>query len=51
MEQTPSQEDQIPDALLIQQIIAGEKKLFEQIIRRYNQRLFRTGMAILNNDA
>lgn len=40
-----------PDKILIQQILKGEKGLFAQIIRRYNQRLFRAGMAILNNDA
>lgn len=40
-----------PDEILLQRILTGEKGLFEQIIRRYNPRLFRTGMAILNNDA
>ncbi|HEV2478360.1 MAG TPA: RNA polymerase sigma factor [Puia sp.] len=35
---------------LIKRIIAGEKQLFEVIIRRYNQRLFRIGMSILAND-
>jgi RNA polymerase sigma factor (sigma-70 family) len=36
---------------LIQKILAGEPRLFEQIIRRYNQRLFRIGMSILHQDA
>jgi len=41
----------IQDAELTDRILTGEKKLFEIIIRRYNQRLYRIGMSILNNDA
>ncbi len=41
--------DQIPDVVLIDRILAGEKRLFEFIIRRYNQRLFRIGMSMLND--
>jgi len=39
-----------PDTELISRIIEGEKKLFEVIIRRYNQRLYRVGMSLLNNE-
>jgi RNA polymerase sigma factor (sigma-70 family) len=35
---------------LIEDILAGEHRLYEYFIRKYNQRLFRTGMSILNND-
>ncbi|HEY2649310.1 MAG TPA: sigma factor [Puia sp.] len=35
---------------LIEGILAGEAGLYEYFIRKYNQRLFRTGMSILNND-
>jgi len=42
--------EQIPDETLIDRIVSGEKKLFEHIIRSHNQRLFRIGMSILNND-
>ncbi len=42
--------DQLPDTTLIDRILAGEKKLFEFIIRRYNQRLFRIGMSLLNDE-
>jgi len=35
---------------LIEDILAGEHGLYEYFIRKYNQRLFRTGMSILNND-
>ncbi|MBS1687621.1 MAG: RNA polymerase sigma factor [Bacteroidetes bacterium] len=50
MDQTILQAEQTPDTELIKRILAGEKRLFEQIIRRYNQRLFRIGMAVLNDD-
>jgi RNA polymerase sigma factor (sigma-70 family) len=42
--------DPLPDAHLIDGILAGNKNLFEVIIRRYNQRLFRIGMSILNSE-
>lgn len=45
------QTNQVPDEVLIRTILDGDKKAFEHIIRRYNQRLFRTGMSILNNEA
>jgi len=35
---------------LIGRILDGESRLYEYFIRKYNQRLFRTGMSILNND-
>jgi RNA polymerase sigma factor (sigma-70 family) len=35
---------------LIKDILAGEPSLYEHFIRKYNQRLFRAGMSILNND-
>jgi RNA polymerase sigma factor (sigma-70 family) len=35
---------------LIEDILAGEHSLYEYFIRKYNQRLFRTGMSILNDD-
>lgn len=38
------------DAVLIARILAGEKRLFEQLIRKYNQRLFRIGMTILKDE-
>lgn len=50
MEQAAIQ-DEISDIELIDRILKGEKKLFEIIIRRYNQRLYRLGMSVLNNEA
>lgn len=43
--------EQITDDALVNKILAGEKRLFELFIRRYNQRLFRVGMSILDNSA
>lgn len=40
----------LTDIELIDRILSGEKNLFEAIIRRYNQRLYRVGMAILRNE-
>ncbi len=50
MEQAAIQ-DEISDIELIDRILKGEKRLFETIIRRYNQRLYRLGMSVLNNEA
>jgi RNA polymerase sigma-70 factor (ECF subfamily) len=40
----------VPDQELIERIQGGEKRLFEVLIRKYNQRLYRIGMSILEND-
>jgi RNA polymerase sigma factor (sigma-70 family) len=44
------QAEQIPDTVLVQNILGGEQRYFEYIIRRYNKRLYRIGMSILNDD-
>ena len=44
------QTEDIPDTVLVQNILGGEKRLFENIIRRYNKRLYRLGMSILDDD-
>jgi len=41
----------LPDTELVTRILAGEKQLFELIMRRHNERLFRIGMTILTNNA
>lgn len=38
------------DEELVSRILAGEKRQFESLIRKYNQRLFRIGMSILENE-
>ena len=40
-----------PDAALVERIIRGETRLYEEIIRRYNQRLYRVARAFLHEDA
>ena len=41
----------IADNELIKRILNGEKNLYALIVRKYNQRLYRVGMAIINDDA
>ena len=43
-------EDLGPDEGIVERITAGETTLFEVLVRRHNQRLFRTARAILSND-
>ncbi len=38
------------DDEIIKLVLAGDKRHFEVIIRRYNQRLFRVGMSVLGDD-
>jgi len=40
----------LSDEELVQCVLAGEKHLFEVLMRRYNQRLYRVTRAILRND-
>jgi RNA polymerase sigma factor (sigma-70 family) len=49
--QEPAQTPQMPDEVLVRQVTGGDKQAFELIIRRHNQRLYRAGMSILNNEA
>jgi len=46
-----SNEAPVTDEALVPRILAGETALFELIMRRHNQRLFRAARAILNDDA
>jgi len=50
MDLTISPAEQIPEEQLVRRILAGEKRLFEYIMRSYNQRLYRIGMSILNDE-
>jgi RNA polymerase sigma-70 factor (ECF subfamily) len=43
--------DPVPDNELIARILAGEKRLFKLLMRKYNQRLYRIGMSVLDNEA
>jgi len=39
----------IPDKEIIKRVLLGEKNLFSLIVRKYNQRLFRVGMSMVND--
>ncbi len=41
----------IPDSEVVRRVLAGETELFEIIMRRYNQRLYRAARAILGDDS
>jgi len=39
------------DEQVVRRVLAGETALYELLMRRYNQRLYRVARAILRNDA
>ncbi|MCA9672895.1 MAG: RNA polymerase sigma factor [Myxococcales bacterium] len=41
----------IEDAEIVERVRAGDRELFEVLMRRYNQRLFRVARAVLGDDA
>jgi RNA polymerase sigma-70 factor (ECF subfamily) len=41
----------LPDEQVVERVLAGETELFEILMRRYNQRLYRVARAILFDDA
>src|SRR5262245_16413048 len=41
----------LPDERVVERVLAGEVELFEIVMRRYNQRLFRCIRALVRNDA
>lgn len=41
----------LADEEIVTRVLAGEKALFEVLVRRYNQRLYRVALGILGNDA
>src|SRR3954466_2176712 len=43
--------DQLTDEEVVQRVKAGQTPLYEIIMRRYNQRLYRVARAILRDDA
>ncbi len=40
----------ISDNEIISRVLKGEKNLYANIVRKYNQRLYRVGMSIINDD-
>jgi RNA polymerase sigma-70 factor (ECF subfamily) len=51
MKPVPKPARDLPDAEKIPRIAAGDKDAFEALMRRYNQKLYRTARAILRDDA
>jgi RNA polymerase sigma factor (sigma-70 family) len=49
--QTKNVADTISDNEIISRVLQGEKNLYANIVRKYNQRLYRVGMSIINDDA
>lgn len=45
-----SQKSEMRDEDVVQRVLAGETALFEIVMRRYNQRLYRISRSILRND-
>ncbi len=45
------QTSELTDTEVIERVLAGEVALYEILMRRYNQRLYRAARAILGNDA
>lgn len=43
--------DSLADIEIIARILQGQKNLYAIIVRRYNQRLYRVGLSIINDDA
>ena len=41
----------ISDNEIISRVLQGEKNLYANLVRKYNQRLYRIGMSIINDDA
>lgn len=42
--------DTISENEIIRRVLTGEKDLYAILVRRYNQRLYRVGMSIINDD-
>ncbi len=49
--QEPNLTESISDKEVITRVLQGEKNLYSIIVRRYNQRLYRVAMGIIDDDA
>jgi RNA polymerase sigma factor (sigma-70 family) len=50
MEALIQRKQELTENEIIDRIIKGEKHLYEQVIRKYNPRLYRIGMSIINDE-
>src|SRR5256885_16672142 len=46
-----SNDQQLTDEQVVERVLAGDSSLFEVIMRRYNQRLYRAARAITRSDS
>ena len=51
MQAQEKRSESLPDAELVPRIAAGDKAAFEQLMRRHNQKLYRTARSILRDEA
>jgi len=49
--ETVTSQDPLSDEEVVARVLAGETSMFEIVMRRYNQRLYRVARAILRNDS
>ena len=47
----PKRPDLGPDEVIVKRVLAGERPLYEALVRRHNTRLYRAARAILRNEA
>src|SRR5690349_13221786 len=50
MQRSPARQDPPDDLQVVARVLAGEVALFELLMRRHNQRLFRAARAIVKDD-
>ncbi|MBS1681825.1 MAG: sigma-70 family RNA polymerase sigma factor [Bacteroidetes bacterium] len=50
MIKSATENETLTDELVVERILNGEKHLFENLMRKFNLRLYRIGMAIVNDD-
>ena len=43
--------DTFPDNEIVSRVIGGEKELYSLVVRKYNQRLYRIGLSIINDES
>ncbi|MGA2990377.1 MAG: sigma-70 family RNA polymerase sigma factor [Candidatus Korobacteraceae bacterium] len=48
--EVPGRQQSLSDEEVVAQVLAGNADMFEVLMRRYNQRLYRVARAILRND-
>ncbi len=46
-----SKTGEISDNEIIARVLQGDKNLYAVLVRRYNERLYRVAMSIMNSDA